>query len=136
MIQTIKIFCCDCDCDVSARLTNGKEIYPHRPDLYHLPFWKCDTCRNYVGCHWKTKKPTTPLGIIPTEELRQARRKIHAILDPLWQSNGMDRKELYGIITGKIGWTFHTAKLRTVREAREVYRIIQEIKRERVEKAA
>lgn len=62
----MKIYCTGCGKDVQARLTDGAERYPHRPDLYELPFWKCDTCGNYVGCHHKTRAPTKPLGCIAT----------------------------------------------------------------------
>jgi len=79
----MKIFCCACKSDVNARLTNGSEIYPHRSDLSSIPFWKCDDCGNFVGCHHKTSKPTQPLGHIPTPEIRKARQHIHMILDPL-----------------------------------------------------
>ena len=69
--------------DVEVRLTNGAEIYPHRKDLSELPFWKCDTCGNFVGCHHKTGDPTKPLGVIPTSEIKRARQHIHRILDPI-----------------------------------------------------
>jgi hypothetical protein len=108
-----------------ARLTSGAEIYPHRSDLADLPFWKCDTCGNYVGCHHKTGKPTEPLGNIPTPELRKARNHIHAILDPLWQSKKYRRKELYGLISDHMGFGYHTAKLRTIEEARKVYKFLK-----------
>lgn len=65
------IFCCCCENDVHARLTDGREIYPHRHDLYSLPFWRCDGCGNHVGCHHKTKDRTRPLGVIPTRHANQ-----------------------------------------------------------------
>jgi hypothetical protein len=66
MTCTQTIYCCGCKSEVQVRLTDGSEIYPHSPDLHHIPFWKCDACKNYVGCHWKTKDRTRPLGNIPT----------------------------------------------------------------------
>ena len=125
---TRAIVCCGCGGkEVNARLTKGVEIYPHRPDLALLPFWKCDTCKNYVGCHHKTKKPTEPLGIIPSPELKNARRYIHAILDPLWQSGKYSRKDIYAKISQHIGFEYNTAKLRNVDEARRVYKFIKEL---------
>lgn len=123
--MTMNLYCCGCGEDVGARLTNGKEIYPHRPDLHALPFWKCDKCGNYVGCHHKTKNRTAPLGYIPTPEIKNARRHIHAILDPMWQSGAMKRKDLYAAISERVGWKYHTAKIRSVDEAREVYRVVR-----------
>jgi len=119
----VDIYCCGCDKDVTARLTDGAEIYPHRSDLSSLPFWKCDTCGNYVGCHHKTKERTKPLGNIPTPELRKARSHIHALLDPLWQSGKIGRGRLYEILSDKLGWRYHTANIRSVDEARRVYRL-------------
>jgi len=120
------IYCCCCMEKVSARLTSGAEIYPHRPDLASLPFWKCDTCGNYVGCHHKTSNRTQPLGCIPTPELKNARNHIHKLLDPIWQGGKMGRRELYKAISGRLGWKYHTAKIRSVEEAREVYRVIKD----------
>lgn len=126
-MTTRSIYCCGCEKLVEARLTSGKEIYPKRNDLAALPFWRCDGCRNYVGCHHKTNKPTNPLGNIPTQEIRNARQHIHKLLDPLWEKGGHDRKELYAKISARLGWQYHTAKIKSVEEARKVYAIIKEI---------
>jgi hypothetical protein len=119
------IYCCGCEHKVNARLTDGAEVYPHRNDLKHLPFWKCDACGNYVGCHHKTKNRTQPLGNIPTPELRNARNHIHKLLDPLWQSGSYKRKSLYCELSEAIGWKYHTAKIKSLEEAREVYKLIK-----------
>ena len=58
----MNIYCTGCEKNVNARLTDGKERYPHRQDLYELPFWVCDNCGGYVGCHHKTNQRTKPLG--------------------------------------------------------------------------
>ena len=127
----MKIRCCGCKQEkVEARLTNGSEIYPHRSDLSALPFWKCDTCGNFVGCHHKTSKPTTPLGCIPTPEIKNARQHIHKILDPLWKNGKIKRAKLYEKITEKFGWKYHTAQIRCIDEAREIYKFIKKIEAE------
>jgi len=120
------IHCCGCDEKIEARLTDGCEIYPHRTDLSSLPFWKCDTCGNFVGCHHKTDKPTRPLGCIPTPEIREARKHIHAKLDPIWQSGKISRNQFYKKLSEMLGWKYHTANIRSVEEAREVYKAIDE----------
>ena len=123
----MEIRCCGCGEKVKARLTDGKEIYSHRPDLHGLPFWKCDACGNFVGCHHKTKDRTRPLGCIPTPELRKARGHIHKILDPLWQNakrKNVRRKEVYGLISDNLGYKYHTANIRSIDEARKIYRFI------------
>lgn len=114
------IYCCDCNKDVEARLTSGKEIYPHRNDLYHLPFWICDTCNNYVGTHHKTKNKTQPLGVIPNKEIRNIRMKIHSVLDPIWNSGKMTRKQIYSKLSNHLGYRYHTANIKSEKEANEV----------------
>ena len=122
----MKIYCCQCEKEVDARLTSGAEIYPHRNDLSSLPFWKCK-CGNFVGCHHKTPQRTRPLGCIPTPEIRNARKHIHAILDPIWKNGKMKRGSLYAEISDRIGYQFHTSEIRSIEEARNVYRIILDI---------
>lgn len=110
-------------------LTDGREIYPHRPDLFELPFWKCNGCGNYVGCHHKTKDRTRPLGNIPSKELKNARQHIHRILDPLWKNGNMKRGKLYAKISDAIGYQYHTAEIKSADEARKIYAIVKDISR-------
>ncbi len=125
MNKNMLIHCCGCGVKVDARLTDGAEIYPHRNDLHNLPFWKCDKCDNYVGCHHKTKNRTQPLGCIPTPEIKNARQHIHKLLDPIWQNGKIKRKDLYKKISKKLGWKYHTAGIRSIDDARKVYRLIK-----------
>ena len=119
------IYCCGCEEKIEARLTNGKEAYPHRRDLYKHPFWICDRCKLTVSCHHKTKNPTQPLGCIATPQIKNARRHIHALLDPLWESGKYKRAKVYKLISDKFGREYHTAHIRTIEEARDVYRFIK-----------
>ncbi len=128
MTKGLIVWCCGCKMDVSPRLTDGREIYPHRDDLFSLPFWKCDGCGNHVGCHHKTKDPTKPLGNIPTKEIRNARQYIHKILDPIWKEKRMPRGKVYAIIARELGCEqYHTAEIKSVEEARKVYTIVKGI---------
>lgn len=123
----MEIWCCGCNRKVEARLTSGKEVYPHRQDLYQLPFWKCDQCLNYVGCHHKMESnPTLPLGNIPTKEIRNARRHIHKLIDPLWEGGKIKRAILYKRITDHVGWKYHTSKIKTLEEGRNIYRFVRD----------
>ena len=123
----MQIYCCKCKTKVEARLTDGKEVYPHRKDLYSIPFWKCDVCGNHVGCHHKTKDRIKPLGCIPTTEIRNARKHIHAILDPLWKSGKYKRGRIYSILTERLGFKYHTAEISSIKQARKVYKVVKEI---------
>lgn len=115
-----EIDCIACRSKVNARLTNGKEIYPHRPDLYEIPFWKCDTCKNYVGCHHRSKQRTKPLGCIATPEIFQKRKIIHAIIDPIWKSGKMPRKLIYIKLSKVFGREYHTGDIRSLEEADKI----------------
>lgn len=121
----MKVLCTECNKIVEARLTNGEEIYPHRPDLYQLPFWKCDTCGNYVGCHHKSDTPTKPLGHIVGKELKQIKIKIHAILDPLWKSGKIQRKHLYARLSKELGYTYHTGEIKSLEDGLKILKYIQ-----------
>lgn len=128
MTEIRTIYCCGCEADVSARLTSGQEIYPHRRDLYSLPFWKCDACGNFVGCHHKTGNPTQPLGVIPTPAIKEARKRIHAALDPVWKNGRMDRGNAYRAMAARLGIEeYHTGEIRTLEQADAAYRAAQAV---------
>lgn len=123
------IFCVECGKDVEARLTSGTEIYPHRSDLGWIPFWIHDVCGNYVGCHHKTANRTAPLGCIPTKELMEKRKQIHAVIDKLWKNGNMKRSAVYKAIGKKLGrkHPYHTAGIRNMAEAERVLKAAGEL---------
>lgn len=79
------------ECGALAELTNGKRIYPHRPDLYGKSFWLCQ-CGAYCGCHPGT---TEALGHPCGPATRKARSAAHAAFDPLWKRGAMGRSQAY-----------------------------------------
>jgi len=132
-----KIYCCGCLKEVDAELTSGQGVYPKvseemKAQIWHLPFWRCPTCKNFVGCHHKTKNATRPLGCIPTPEIKNARQHIHKLIDPLWKSHKEPfraRGWIYRWLAWKMGKEdYHTAEIRSVEEAREVYAFALTIK--------
>lgn len=123
------IYCCGCKRVISARLTDGTEIYPHRPDLSDLPFWKCDTCGGKVGCHHKTSDRTKPLGLIPTPEISAIRSHIHSVIDPIWKLGVEKRKTVYAGMSKLVGYKFHTANIRTVEDGNIAYRKAIELRK-------
>jgi hypothetical protein len=125
----MKILCYGCEGKkVDARLTDGEEIYPHREDLYGLPFWVCDGCGNFVGCHHKTEDRTRPLGCIVTKAIKTKRIGIHAILDPLWKSGTHKRSYIYKWLSRKLGRTYHTGSVRNMEDVRKVKTLLKEFK--------
>lgn len=109
----MQIYCGGCEAPVEAVLTNGKSLFPQRPELAKLPFWQCPCCENYVGCHHKTNRPTRPLGSIPTPNQRRLRRVIHDHLDVLHEMGRKSRANVYRDMAQKLGVrSFHTAALK------------------------
>ena len=88
-------------CKGLATVTTGRVIYPHRPDLFMKPFWRCNGCGAYVGCHPGTY---APLGTLASREVRRARLQAHAAFDARWKSGGdMPRKEAYAWLAAELG---------------------------------
>jgi len=127
----MKLWCCQCREEVDARLTNGAEVYPHRPDLANLPRWICDGCKNHVGTHHQTSDPTKPLGNIPSHEIKKARIAIHGLIDAAWKSGKVKRRAIYGHLSTTLGREYHTGEIRSIEEARRVYAVARDFLRER-----
>lgn len=132
-IFTRKIWCCECQRDVDARLADGREVYPGHEDLADRKFWKCGTCYNFVGTHYQHHMPalrTEPLGCIAGPAMKRIRHQIHELMDPIWMTKKMRRPKLYGKLDRVVGRVYHTAEIRTLDEARAVYRALQKIRKE------
>ena len=95
-----------CDyCGNEVRLVDGKELYPHRPDLANVYAWKCDPCEASVGCH-KNSKDFAPLGRLANKNLKEKNMAAHAAFDPLWKGGFMKRKEAYAWLASELGIDF------------------------------
>lgn len=94
-------------CQKPAKLVTGREIYPHRGDLYQLRFWQCPPCDAYVGCHKANRKHglkgQEPLGRLANAELRAAKSAAHREFDPLWKDGYMDRGQAYAWLSEALG---------------------------------
>lgn len=71
-------------CDNDSILVTGKQVYPHRKDLWGKKFYVCHPCDARVGCHGTSEKP---LGRLANAELRAAKSKAHRFFDPLWREH-------------------------------------------------
>lgn len=67
----------------------------------------CKPCNAYVGCHKNSK---APLGTMANAELREWRKKSHAIFDPIWQRPNGRRGKLYEEISRHFGKDIHVAE--------------------------
>jgi hypothetical protein len=88
-------------CHGNAPRITGRDLYPHRTDLYDKLFFRCLPCGAWVGCHPDGK----PMGRLANSQLRNARHQVHIVFDPLWQS----ARQLYD------GWN---AKIKNVARIR------------------
>ena len=78
-------------CSSRSELVTGRDIYPHRPDLYTLKFYACKPCDSYVGCH---KGTIIPLGRLANAELRRAKKEAHAAFDPIWKDRFEQKSQI------------------------------------------
>jgi hypothetical protein len=76
-------------CGKQAQLVDSSIVYGGHS---YGPIWDCRPCDAYVGCHRGTKKP---LGRLANKELREWKKKAHAVFDPLWRSGAMRRTHAY-----------------------------------------
>lgn len=96
--MTKKVVCDYCGKD--APLITGRQVYPHRPDLYGKKFYRCVPCDALVGCHPGTE---SALGRLANPELRKAKMAAHAAFDPLWKSGKHKRGQMYGWLANQLG---------------------------------
>lgn len=92
-----------CDCGRRSLLVVGATIYPARQDLARRMFYMCIKCQAWVGCHPGTLRP---LGRLANAELRAAKQRVHAILDPLWkvaEKRGRARRHCYKRLAADLG---------------------------------
>jgi hypothetical protein len=87
------------ECGGEGVLVTGREIYPHRPDLYAKRFYRCG-CGAYCGCHPGT---AAPLGHPCGPVTRKARSAAHAAFDPLWKRGTMNRHQAYAWLSDATG---------------------------------
>lgn len=90
-------------CELPASLVTGREIYPHREDLWSKRIWRC-ACGARCGCH---KDSDAPLGRPADQPTRDARMTLHQVLDPIWRRHVKDRKgardAVYAFLSRKMG---------------------------------
>lgn len=76
---------------VSNSVVYGKE-YGKVPYVY-----LCENCKSYVGVHPNMK----PMGILADDEMRELRKKCHALFDKTWKDN-KERSVRYAELAEKL----------------------------------
>lgn len=123
-----EIYCCECKQVVNARFTDWKEVYPHLRELPYHNFYICDKCKNFVGVH---KGTNIPLGTIPTKEIKEYRKKIHSIIDPIFlksKDKHFTRKNIYRFLSEKLNKQYHTALLSCKEDCEKVIKCLNDYK--------
>jgi hypothetical protein len=90
-------------CGKPAEWVENREIYGKNYGKSYM-MWLCRKDDAYVGCHQNTRKP---LGTIANKELREWRKKAHAHIDPIWQSEEMARGQVYAKLAKVFGREIH-----------------------------
>ena len=119
-----------CDhCQIDSELVTGKEIYPHRQDLFSLYFYRCPQCERRVGCHYGT---ANPLGGLATAEERVWRMKAHERFDKFWKGGKMSRTKAYSWLSKTMGIPTRKTHIGmfTADQCKEVIRLCDQFREE------
>jgi len=90
-------------CKKEAKWCENKEKYGKNYGKSYMCYY-CQNCDAYVGCHNNTKKP---LGTMANKELREWRMKAHAVIDPLWRTGKIKRRDVYYQLEQRFGRGIH-----------------------------
>lgn len=64
----------------------------------------CRPCDAYVSVH---KGSNTPMGTMANKTLRELRKKVHNIIDPIWQSGKLHRAQVYNRLSNHLGVDYY-----------------------------
>ena len=103
-----------CYCGSPSHLDSNVKIYNGK-EYGNGMVWLCDRfpeCRGSVGCHPDSR----PLGTIADEATKEARKRVHAVIDPLWQVQTRGKQKARGSVYGYISEVtgikpYHTGSL-------------------------
>ena len=70
-------------CTAPAVLVNGTALFPFQEDGATELYWTCTPCDAYIGTY---RNSTEPRGRLANPELRDAKRRLHKVYDPLWKA--------------------------------------------------
>lgn len=86
-----------CDSD-QIRFASNSEIYGR--EYGNGMCFICDGCGGFVGCHDDGRS----LGIIANQEMRELKKKCHALFDPLWKTRKvLKRSDAYYKLSRQLG---------------------------------
>ena len=104
-------------CEQPAKWVENKEVYGRNYGASYMMWW-CEPCDAFVGCHNNTKKPKG--RFLAKRDLREARKRAHAAIDPLWKEGKYKRKTVYIRLNEAFGKEVHVGDTETVEECEEI----------------
>ena len=126
-----RVYCLECERMVKALLVTGKEVEPNKPNVADNFFYQCNTCKCYVGCHKNAQSRTEPLGVIPSEHVRQARWRVYNGFCIVAAHHDCKMVVIYKKLAKKIGKRITIANIRSGEEAVEILKALDEIYHEK-----
>lgn len=109
-------------CGQEAEWVENKEVYGRNYGSSYM-IWLCRPCDAFVGCHQNTKQPKG--RFLAKADLREARKKAHAVIDPLWQSGKYKRRTVYIRLKEAFGKEIHVGDTETPEECEEIIKTAQ-----------
>lgn len=109
-------------CQKEAEWVSNAEVYGRPYGKSHM-IWLCRDCDAYVGCHNNTMEPKGKY--LAKKDLRDARKRAHAVIDPLWQSKKYKRGTVYARIGDAFGKQMHVGDTETVQECEDIIKTAQ-----------
>lgn len=85
--------------------------------------WLCRPCDAFVGCHHNTKRAKG--RFLAKSDLREARKRAHAVVDPLWQGGGYKRGTVYKRLSEAFGYEVHIGDTETPEECEDIIKTAQ-----------
>lgn len=85
--------------------------------------WLCRTCDAFVGCHKNTRVPKG--RFLAKRDLREARKRAHLVIDPLWQDGRYSRKFIYRELKNAFGREVHVGDTETPAECDEIIKTVK-----------
>lgn len=93
-------------CKEEASWVDNSAIYGRNYGKSYKCYY-CKPCDAYVGCHQNTRRP---LGTMANRELREWRKKTHAMIDPIWKVGMISRYRLYEKLSQLMDRDFHVGE--------------------------
>lgn len=90
-------------CGLDAEKVTGKTLYPHRKELHHKRFFRCDPCGAHVGVHESGENKGKPFGKLANFQERKHRIMAHHYFDKVWRNGHMGRHAAYSWLASSLG---------------------------------